>query len=213
MTARTPSEGNREGRKPQSAAPISAASLASKLEASRAALIAEAATGENEATDDEEVLIGNLRAAGGPPPAVVIDSPFVLELRSLRSAFGAPLFFLLGVAQITTLRLQARWSRPFARRCRGGKRMLLCWVLNLLPMAMCSVKAAAMAPEGPSQQWWPPLPQTDLELWCSGQSTKTEQLALALQRVAADGALQSGGLWPPGVHAAGPRDVRDSCDG
>ncbi|CAE7241174.1 unnamed protein product [Symbiodinium sp. CCMP2592] len=39
-------------------------------------------------------------------------------------------------------------------------------------------------------------PPTDLELWCSGQLTVSEQLALALQRAIAESPLESQGFWP-----------------
>eukprot|EP00439_Symbiodinium_sp_Y106_P053268 s4703_g7.t1 len=60
-----------QGRKPVSA-PSQATSLASKLEATRAAML-EAANAEVDDMDDEDFLIGNLRSASGPPPPVEID--------------------------------------------------------------------------------------------------------------------------------------------
>ena len=71
MAARTPLKA--QGRKPQAPTPSSTTSLADKLAASRAAILAENEADMGIDSDEEEIPIGNLRAAAGPPPAVEID--------------------------------------------------------------------------------------------------------------------------------------------
>ena len=60
-----------KGRNPK-AAPPQAPSLSEKLEASREMMRAER-DAEQAQADGEEAIIGNLRAAGGPPPEIEID--------------------------------------------------------------------------------------------------------------------------------------------
>eukprot|EP00439_Symbiodinium_sp_Y106_P032047 s2705_g3.t2 len=71
MAARTPLKA--QGRKPQVPTPSSTTSLADKLAASRAAILAENEADMGIDSDEEEIPIDNLRAAAGPPPAVEID--------------------------------------------------------------------------------------------------------------------------------------------
>ena len=138
--------------------------------------------------------------------AVVLEE-FVIAGSLYGGAVGAPLFFFLGATLMIVLVAQAFWSRPLARSRRRGTCLLHSWAAVLLPLAVATPPVAAMAPDRPSYQWWlskPPPPQTDIELWCSGQSTIVEQMAMAMQRATMESPLQSGGVWPTEVHAEGP---------
>ena len=54
---------------------------------------------------------------------------FVFWMDGMGNAFAAPLFLVLGVAQVITLMLHLRWQRPLAKRRRqGGKATTLGFV-------------------------------------------------------------------------------------
>ena len=58
---------------------------------------------------------------------------FVFWMDGMGNAFAAPLFLVLGVAQVITLMLHLRWQRPLAKRRRQGGKATTHWA-SLMPV-------------------------------------------------------------------------------
>ncbi|CAE7701091.1 unnamed protein product [Symbiodinium sp. CCMP2592] len=301
-----------QGRQPLQAPSTASSSLAAKLEGSREALRSEFPGPEEEKVDGEDQIIGNLRAASGPPGSqnivpfgfglpprqchydgeytMVVDDPrnaarlfrpvltqqhayfcgrqllwggpdkeqrthvpllpsiskprappwptatsfgtaiwwdildvqhwalsscwqrlqyFLIGCEQCGASLSLPFFLIVAIVEMIVLGAQMVWSRPFATQQRG-KCFRAKWVYFVCPLAMCACTAHAVTPERPhGQVWWPARlpPPTDLELWCSGQLTVSEQLALALQRAIGERPLESQALWPDNIGREGPQPV------
>ncbi|CAE7770281.1 Pol [Symbiodinium sp. CCMP2592] len=136
---------------------------------------------------------------------------FLIGCAQCGASLSLPFFLIVAIVELIVLGAQMVWSRPFATQ-QGGKcsSFRTKWVYFVCPLAMCACTAHAVTPERPhGQVWWTARlpPPTDLELWCSGQLTVSEQLALALQRAIGERPLESQALWPDNIGREGPQPV------